>query len=290
MEPLLASLLLFPSFEHHRVYVGPYGHGVAPEAINVLEAPLWQLNGLEVGWRHFQEDGLRDSLTADLGELGEWTPTGTEHPVSARLFIAPDGTVRVDQLNVSTALFSIHSRPLLGDTLDLSLLGGKWETTVAALDTGRAQLRLVLPSEMTLLGFSNTDFDRDRRLKYYLSIGAGAGGEVLSRVLGPIGLYGRAVGFARTLNRHQGDARNQVRHEVSGDLELGVALVGERQAFWLSGWGELASQWETRDSDGKSGIDRQYGAWGLRLNGRFHPSGRHMPTQDRLDGDGPIVL
>ena len=289
MESLLASLLLFPSFEHHRLYVGPYGHTVAADQINVLEAPLWRLDGLELGWRHLREEPLSDFL---LDDADDWSPVGAEAPISARFFIAPDGTVQIDRLVAETAFFGIRSRPLLGDSLDISILGGQQETTAAALDTGRAQLRLVIPAELTLLGFSNTDFDPDRRLKYYLSAGAGAGGEVLAKVLGPIGLYGRAVGFARTLNRHQRDAPNQVRHELSGDLELGLALIGQRQALWLSGWSELVSQWETRDLDGKSGIDRQYGAWGIRLNGRFHPadSGSHTPTQRKPDGEGPVIL
>ena len=32
----------------------------------------------------------------------------------------------------------------------------------------------------------------------------------------------------------------------------------------------MTTQWETRDEDGKSGVDRQYMAWGLRLQGRFY--------------------
>ena len=37
----------------------------------------------------------------------------------------------------------------------------------------------------------------------------------------------------------------------------------------LTGWGDMTTQWETRDADGRSGIDRQYMAWGLRLTGRL---------------------
>ena len=279
MDSLLTSLMLFPSFEHHRLYAGPYGHVVQAAAVDVVtEVPYQRLNGIEVGWVHFEEDIAVDVLTDDMSM--EWEPTGSAQPVMARLFVDTDGTVRVDRLQAETGLFGLRSRPLLGDMFEFNVLGGYSETTALAVDTGRAQLRMLVPSELTLLGFSNTDFDADDRLKYYLSAGTGVGGDVLTQVLGRVGLYGRAVGFARTLNRHQGGAPNQVRHEIVGEAELGLAVFGQNQAIWLSGWAELITQWETRDAGGKDGLDRQYGAWGIRLNGRFHPDRAEKDDDD----------
>lgn len=295
MTPILAALL-FPTFEHHRIYAGSYGHVVSPREVVIPEVPLYRLDGVEVGWRHFTEDDFDfDELERlNLGDGdsdGRFEITGSETPVTARLYLSPEGTIAIDQLNLGTTLLGATVRRPLGDNLDLSIIGNQWVSTVAAVDTGRFQLRGLVPSELTLLGFSNTDFDEDNKLKYYISIGTGVGGEALGRVLGPLGVYGRIVGKARTFNRHQGDARNQVRHELHAEAEAGLAILGRQQAFWLSGWGELTSQYETRDAGGKDGIDRQYVAWGLRLNARLHPSAPAVQRKTE-DGEGraPVQL
>ncbi|MEL6348308.1 MAG: hypothetical protein AAFV53_34680 [Myxococcota bacterium] len=286
MDPLIATLFLFPTIEHHRVWVSPYGHVSSRQALNVTDLPLGRLNGLDIGWRHFHPEEELDLFSDDDDDENDfslWNGEGVTRPMYARLFVDRDGTVQLDQLRLETALGGLRVRPELGDNFDLGLLSGYQETTLAATDTGRFQLRMITPLDLTLLGFSNTDFDRDDRMKYYISAGAGVGGEVLGKVLGPIGVFGRAVGFARTMNRHQRDARNQVRHEVVVDAELGLSVFGRNQAFWLSAWGELNTQWETRDADGKDGLDRQVGAWGIRLNGRFHPTSAGKPADDAVD-------
>jgi len=291
MTPTFASMLLFPTLEHHRIYVGPYGRAVAPAELQIPSLPVYQLDGLEIGWRHFTEEDFTDTLTED-SDIGDWEPAGSESPVSIRLYLDDDGTVALDQLQLGSKFLGVSVRRPLGDMFDLSVLGGQWESTVVAVDTGRFQLRTIVPSELTLLGFSNTDFDDDTKLKYYISAGSGVGGEVLGRVLGPLGVYGRIIGKARTFNRHQGGVENQVRHELHAEAEAGLAAFGRQQAFWLSGWGELTSQYETRDAAGKNGIDRQYAAWGIRFNARLHPA-EPAALRDRDDDgeeDGPIQL
>lgn len=283
MKTALSSLLLFPSFEHHRVHVGLYNHQVESPQVRIDTLPVWPANGLEVGWRHFTESDFSFGEEFSLNDDEERSFSGSETPTHARLYLSPEGTVNIDQLSLGTALFGATVRPQLGDVLDLSFLGGKWVSTVAAVDTGRFQLRGLVPSELTLLGFSNTDFDEDRKLKYYISVGSGLGGELIGRIIGPLGVYGRAIGNARTFNRHQGGTENQVRHELHAEAEAGLAILGQRQAFWVSGWGELTSQYETRDEDRKSGVDRQYLAWGLRLNGRFNARERGDAADSATD-------
>lgn len=277
MKTAFSSLLLFPSFEHHRIHVGMYNRQVDAPEVRVDEIPVWPVSGIEIGWRHFTEGEF------SLGD-DEYSPlSGSETPTHARLYMTPEGTIQIDQLSLGTALFGATVRPELGDMLDLSFLGGKWISTVAALDTGRFQLRGLVPSELTLLGFSNTDFDEDKKLKYYISVGSGVGGELIGRIIGPLGVYGRAIGHARTFNRHQGGGENQVRHELHAEVEAGLAVLSQRQAFWLSGWGELTSQHETRDADRKSGADRQYMALGIRLNARFEGGDTPADPDDSSD-------
>lgn len=292
MDLLTSSLFLFPTLEHHRVWVGSYGHVTSVQQLNVTDLPLQRLNGLDIGWRHFEpdEEETPSWWPEDNEDFSLWSGEGSTRPVYARVFVDEQGTVQLDRLHLESGIGGFRIRRELGDMADLGLISGYQELTVAATDTGRFQFRALMPLDLTLLGFSNTDFDDDKRLKYYIAAGGGLGGEILGKVLGPIGVFGRATGFARTMNRHQGDARNQVRHEVVIDAEVGVATIGRRQAFWLSAWGELISQWETRDNGGKDGLDRQYGAWGIRLNGRFHKPNRPKPPpgeEEAVDGVEP---
>ena len=274
MPPSLATLLLFPSLEYHQLSVGPYSHTVAQEAVAFGSVTALPPTGVEIGYRHFTEDDI-----PLMDDSESWSPTGTEHPMHARIAVDPDGVVFVDQLSVGNYLLGATVRRPLGDLFGLNLLGGQWESTVHMVDAGRFQLRAIVPSELGLLGFTNTDFDADNRLKYTISVGSGIGGDVMGRLLGPLGLYSRVLASARTFNRHQGGTQNQVRHELHAEAEMGLAVFGGRHAFWLSGWGELTSQYETRDPGGKDGLDRQYAAWGLRLNARLHPD----PTADSTE-------
>jgi hypothetical protein len=272
MNPLLAgvgAIALFPSLEHQQVSVGAYNHAVddAPVPIGP-DLNLLRLDGLELRYRGFEWiDGFDSALRSTSGRL--------------RLYYDSRGVVQLDQLLLDSHAVSIRLRPQLGDQFDLALLGGNWETTWASGDTGRAQYRMFSPANLTLLGFSNTDQDDDDRLKHYFSIGTGAGADVITRVLGPLGFRMSSVGEARTLNRHRADALNYVRHETSLELEAGAGLLFENTAWTLDAWGEMTSQWETRDDDGKSGVDRQYMAWGLKLQGRFY-------TPDDRDLSDPL--
>ena len=127
-------------------------------------------------------------------------------------------------------------------------------------------------------GFSNTDQDSDARLKHYLSIGTGFGADLLTRLIGPLGLHLRMLSEARTQNRHRASEPNTVRHELSGQLDAGLAVLQPHSAWTLAGWGELRSQWEPRDAAGRNGVDRQAASWGLHLGLRIF--GLREPGED----------
>ena len=262
----LSALTLFPSVEYHQLSVGPYVADVqpGPTPIPGLSAPI---RGLELSYQHLSEDdeAEEDPLQGAF--------TGSSETLTARVSLSEDGIIQLDQLRADAMLASLRIRRNLGDMLDLSLIGGHWESTWGVIDRASFRLTAISPSNLTLVGLSNTDQDDDAKLKYYISIGTGVGGEFIGRLMGPVGVYGRFVGKATTQNRHRPDAKNTVRNEVSVDPALGLALIGEKGTLVLSGWGDLTTQWETRDADGRSGIDRQYIAWGLRLTGRLDPGG-----------------
>ncbi len=201
--------------------------------------------------------------SAEDAVLGGWSGR-------VRAYASPSGPIQLDQLQLDSRVLSVRVRPQLGDALDLAFLGGSWESSFYAGDTGRAQYRLFAPNNLTLLGLSNTDQDDDEKFKYYISIGTGGGVDVVARLLGPFGVGLRALGEARTMNRHQGAARNFVRHDVRAEAEVGPSLIFLQSVWSLRGWAELHTQWEPRDAAGRDGVDRQYGAWGLRLSGRFY--------------------
>jgi len=265
MSPLTVALALFPSLEHQQIGVGPYNHVVDEAPIPLTPAlPLHRLNGLDLTYRGFEwRDEFDSALRSNTGRL--------------RLYVDGQGVVHLDQLLLDSPGASIRVRRELGDYFDLGLLGGNFENTWDAEDLGWVQYRIFSPSHLTLLGFSNTDQDNDDKLKHYISIGSGAGVDAIGRIVGPVGLRLRGVGEARTLNRHQGGTENHVRHEVNLSAEAGLAVLFESQAWMLNSWAEMTTQWETRDADGKSGVDRQHLAWGLRLDVRlYRPDNRDL--------------
>ena len=210
-------------------------------------------------------NGIRIGGSSARWEDGELTNLASDSEVDVRLFVDGDGVLQVDQLRLESGFASMRVRPLLGDGFDLALLGGAWDTTWTYIDLSDLQIQLYSPTVLTLLGFSNTDFDADKRMKHYFAAGIGPGVRVTGRVVGPLGVFGHAEGVGRSFNRHQRDEKNQVRHEVSAEGSLGVGWFADGTSVLFGGWGEVTSQWETRDADGNAGVDRQYGAFGVTL-------------------------
>ena len=251
-----ALLTLFPSPDHGEIGVGPYGHEVAPQALEAGELPT-SAEGIEVMARR-----VFDTIDPDI--------TGTGENLRLRLFRDAEGVVKLDALTYDSLLLTARVRPELGDQLDLGTAFGNWEEVWIARDNGRTQWRLFSPVGLTLLGFSNTDQDEDAKLKYYIGARGGFGGELLARVAGPVGLQFRTEGRARTQNRYRASEANTTRHELTASAELGLSYMNGRQAWVLGGWGEHVTQFEPRDDAGRDGVDRQYFAAGLRLSGRFY--------------------
>ena len=261
----LSTLTLFPSSEYHQLSAGPNVAAVQSGAVPIPIFPGAPIQGVELVYQR-----LSESVDSSDEGIFDQRFTGNTETFTARISVDEQGLVQLDQLRADALLASIRIRRNLGDLFDLSLLGGHWESSWSLVDNGSFRVNALSPSNLTLVGLSNTDQDNDTKLKYYISIGTGIGGEFIGRLLGPIGVYGRAVGKATTQNRHQAEAKNHVRHEVHVEPSLGVAFIGPEGALLLTGWGEMTTQWETRDTDGRSGIDRQYAAWGLRLTGRLN--------------------
>jgi hypothetical protein len=210
-------------------------------------------------------NGVRLHMNSAKWEDGELADLTSSGELDARLFVDSNGVLQVDQLRLESSFASVRMRPLLGDAFDLALLGGAWETTWTYISVDDAQIQLYSPTLVTLLGFSNTDADADRALKHYMAVGIGPGVRVTGRVVGSFGLFAHAEALGRSLNRYQKGAKNQVRHEVSAEGSLGVGYFAPRSSVLLGGWAEVVTQWEPRDADGFSGVDRQYGAFGVQL-------------------------
>jgi hypothetical protein len=73
-----------------------------------------------------------------------------------------------------------------------------------------------------------------------------------------------------------------------------LGYLSESFGILVSGWAELGTQWETRDADGKSGVDRQQLMWGLRLTARWAGDGslleRTEPSEDETAVDAGIPV
>ncbi len=293
MFPLTTALVLFPFLGFDRIDIGPYGLEVQSEPVPLTALDPTALSGLELRYRHGGGDEALKGvlLGSSMGLL--------------RLGLNDAGAVQLDQLRLEAGLCSVKVRRNLGDRLDLAFIGGDWDRTFEQYASDRIWYRGYTPNNLTLLGFSDTDGDDDRKLKYYISIGSGVGGELGVQVVGPLALYIQTEGMARTMNRHRAEVPNQVRHEIAADASAGLSWQGEALGGTLSGWTELVSQWETRDSDAKSGVDRQQLAWGARLTIRnasawtsyeeISPdedtdhSGTYMPPRDESEGSGTDV-
>ncbi len=246
----------------HELGAGGQLMAMSPRS-DVAPAPGTAQLGGDIVWRHESHYGPFGDRSIGEGRL--------------TLMIDDEGVTRLSRLQVSGLPFTLRIRPQLGDAFDLTLLGGSVDQVWAGADTHGGYWRTYTPVTLTALGLSNTDFDPDRKVKAYVQAGIGLGMEVSVSLLGPVGLYARAEGEARSLNRHQGDAENQVRHETLGEASAGVVLNLGDTSVRAVAWGELVTQWETRDADRASGVDRQLQAAGVRLVVRI----RERPHQER---------
>ncbi len=234
-------------FNLNAMSVGPYLRAVASEPLNLNESIEFggspPIDGVEFAGRlHGERMGF---------------------PFSVRAYMGDDGVLRIDQLSFSGWL---KSRPSLGDIFDWKLLGWEGDKTI----TESRVMRLYTPYTLVLWGLSNTDQDDDAKLKSYRAIGTGLGWEMFGQVIGPLAIHPRIEGEARTLNRRKKDDKNHVRHEVRLLMEMGVGVITPKpRSTTLDVWAELISQWETRDDDGKSGVDRQFLAVGSHITATF---------------------
>ncbi|HJN77800.1 MAG TPA: hypothetical protein QGF58_28030 [Myxococcota bacterium] len=281
MDPTTAaaalSLTLFPTADHRELGVGPYTFEGAdgPQLVDGL--PSAGPQGLELMTRRVfdSEDSLFDDDT---------TPTG--QGMRLRMYRDEDGEIVLDQFQLESLPFNFRIRPDLGDDLDIGLLAGTWDEVWRFGDTGRMQWRVYSPINATVIGMSKSDMGTDK-LRYYMSLGTGLGGEILARVAGPVGLQARAEveGNARR-RRDRVDVHHTTRQEVKGEVELGLTLLTKKQAWVVGLWGEHLTQWEPFDEGGRDGVDRTYYATGARISGRFYKEReRSLPVPGIGDTD-----
>lgn len=265
MDPLTAATLLFPTGDHHAFQAGVYAFEVADgfHQPAVAEPP-----GLAFAYERLVDTD--NPLTSGTGES-----------VHLRVARGPAGP-EVDRLEVQTLLASLRIRPDLGDRFDLCVLLGDWDEVWLLRDNGRAQLRIYTPLHVTPFGVSNNDMDDANALRWYVSGGAGVGGEVLARAVGPLGMQVRAESSFRSTNRWRTGERNPTRHEVDTGAELGLTFLTERQAWLLGVWGEHVAQWDPRDGEGRDGMDRQQLTAGASLGLRLYRSSTEAAQESEL--------
>jgi hypothetical protein len=242
MSPV--ALAMLPSLEHREIGVGPY-------AIESLAAP-----GLEVMTRHVDSAGNQMNLRMQRDD---------------------DGTVQLDRFELESVLLTVRVRPELGDAAYVGLALGSWDQVWRSHNGSRVQARLYSPMTLSGLGWSRT-VDDPEVFRYTAAAGTGVGGEVLIKVLGPLGVQLRGDVQATAQRRAGGDNHYTTRQEVAATGEVGLAVLAKQQVYVLGAWAEAVTQWEPWDAGGRNGVDREYFAAGARLSGRFYdPPGLDLP-------------
>lgn len=255
MSPV--ALALLPSLEHRELAVGPY-------AVDSLATP-----GLEVLTRHVDDTGNQMDL---------------------RMMRMADGSVQLDRFELESMALTVRVRPNLGDQVAIGLCLGSWDQVWLSHNGARAQARLYSPMTLSGVGFSRTTDDPEV-FRYTATAGTGVGGEVLAKVVGPIGVQLKGDVQASALRR-AGAEHYTTRQEVAATAEVGLAVLARRQAWILGAWAEMVTQWEPWDLEGRDGVDREYWAAGARLSGRFYdPPSLDLPVETRWEeGDFEVDL
>jgi len=255
---------LLPTFAHDSVAFAAYrtatqdGPGVLPGDLEE------QSTGFEVYYREVQEG---------------WRPidnVGHHYRVQLRRDI--QGRTQVDRLTLMSRFGGIHIRPETGDMLQLSLIGGDWDQILFTETSRWTQVRLFAPLRLTLLGFSDTDADDDRKLKYFAATGAGFGVDWVARLYQRMGFQLRVEGAGDGMFRHRADQPEQVRLAAGGRGEFGIAVFDPDMVWILGIWGEHRTQWEIEDDP--SGVDRQVLSAGVRVAARLMREPKVYPEDD----------
>lgn len=244
---------------HTELSIGPYGHTLAAAPVTGL-APADLAPGvdLQMRWVSASIDGDQRAAIGSRDRV--------------RLFRDPAGPIRVDRIEATGVLAQLRVRPDLGDAFELSLGLARAEYAWTLGDAARAAWRVYSPIALLPIGLSNPADDTERRLHYAMQASGGLGGDVLARVVGPVGVHLRAE--AEAGSRRRFSAWSPVRHEVELLAEAGLAIVSTHQVWLVDGWLEHLTLWEPRDTAGRDGVDRQYVAGGVRVSGRFYRGDR----------------
>ncbi len=209
------------------------------------------------------------------------SPTGERASLS--LWRNAEGEVQLDELEVRSLLFSLRSRPHLGETLDIGLLVGDWDEVVAHGQGKNTQWLVYTPIALHLLGLARNDMDADDRLKYYTGASGGIGGEATLQLAGPAGLHTRGETRLSSKNRWRNNDVNTTRHELEVEVDLGMSWRQKNRQWIVSAWGERLWRWDPRDDLGRNGVDRQHESTGLRLTVRRYKANSSLELEPDLD-------
>ncbi len=229
----------------------------------------------------FLDAPLSIDLAARSVSTGPWL-RGSGVSQRVRLSRDADGRTLIDEASLQARVFGLAIRPAAGDLLELTLFGGRWEQNVYGLARPWTTLAVFVPLRLVPLGFSDTDVDDERALRYFAAAGGGLGADWLVRLAGPIGVHVRAEGGAETLRRLRPDAPDQARHEVWGRGELDLALHNTSGWITIGVYADYRAQWDALVG---SGITRSIGSGGLRVGVRLPQAGRERGPDV---GPGPL--
>ncbi|MEE2751040.1 MAG: hypothetical protein VX519_06400 [Myxococcota bacterium] len=257
------TLMLFAG-----VFEGEDYQDVAVSSYSQQLDPFAAPSGLQIqGQRLIETQNNATSPTGERASLSLWRNAA--------------GEVQLDEMEVRSLLFSMRSRPHLGETLDIGLLVGSWDEVLTHGQNKNARWLVYSPIALHLLGLARNDMDADDRLKYYAGGSTGLGGEATLQLIGPAGLHGRGETRLTSKNRWRNNDVNTIRHEIEVAMDLGVSWKHQNRQWILSAWGEKLWRWEPRDDLGRNGVDREHESAGLRLTYRGYKSDSN--TDSELD-------
>jgi hypothetical protein len=226
-SPVLASTLLFPSFQMQETAVEVFGADLTPGEANAPFDFGELVPGFGVQSRYvFVEPRSKRPL---LGSTSRW-----------RLRVE-EGQLTQEDLLVSPGPLYVLMRPDFGTDFDIGLGPYQSELILRAVDTGTAQVRVFLPVTFNPVGIANTDQDLDNRVKYVFRAGLGGGVDATIGVGEKALLALRTQGDYRYTYRAGEESLIHNRGDVEWILEAGIGVkrnpqTGVLATFFFQDW------------------------------------------------------
>jgi hypothetical protein len=262
METMLASTLLFPSFQMQETGAEVFGVDFSEDGAN---APfdLGQLTtGFGVQNRYVLVEP--NSKQPVLGTTSRW-----------RLRVE-DGGLYFEDLLVSPGPLYVVARPTFGTMFDIGLGPFQSEIIVRGENTDKAQVRVFVPVTLNPLGLANTDQDDDGNVKYVFRAGAGGGIDATVGVGDRLLLSGRTQADYRYTYRAGGASTTHNRGDAEWVLDAGLGVKTSDQTalmamFYFQEW------WQWNYDGPTDGVDRGNQIIGGRLTLRSYTQFKSSP-------------